>query len=108
MKQSLNFKGEKFVEKENVKKKIIIVIPTVCLLVLGCKAVQEDFLKEYVTVSKEIVRIVDANPTAEGVKQAQNYLDSKKTLLKSKFVANDRKSSGKDTEDKFRVIVLGF
>jgi len=94
--------------KENMKRKIIIVIPTVCLLVLGCKNSQENFLEEYVIVSKEIVRIVDANPTAEGVKQAQSYLDSKKASLKSKSAAHDRENSNKDIEDNFRVIVPGI
>jgi len=91
-----------------MNKKIIIVIPAICLLMLGSKRKQETFLEEYVSVSEEIVRIMDANPTAEGVKEAQNYLDSKKASLKSKFAADTQENTEEDLEDKFRVIVLGI
>ncbi len=88
-----------------MKTKIIIVVSTICLLKLGCRSNRESFLEEYITVSDEVVRIVNANPTAEGVKQAQDYLDSKKASLKSKFEAGSKECPDKDMEDKFRVII---
>lgn len=91
-----------------MKKKIIIVLPAFCLLMVGYENKQHAFLKEYAAISEEIVRIVDANPTAEGVEKAQNYLNSKKVLLNSNFDASSMKKTDKNIEDKFRVIVLGI
>jgi hypothetical protein len=91
-----------------MKIKIIIVISAVCLLTQGCQSSRKAFLEEYITVSDEIVRMVDANPTTEGVKRAQGYLDSKKASLKSKFVAGSKEGSDKDMEEKFRVIVPSY
>ena len=91
-----------------MRNKIVIVIPAICLLMLGGKRNREILLEEYKTISEELVRIIDANPTAEGVMQAQDYLDSKKDSLKSKFAANGQQNSYKNVEDKFRVIVPGI
>lgn len=90
-----------------MRKKIAVVFLTVCLLMIGCKSSREAFLEEYITVSDEIVRMVEANPTAESVKQAQIYLDSKKSSLKSKFTAGSKEGADKTMEDKFRVILSG-
>ena len=75
----------------------------------GChsQANRTAFLEEYLTVADEIVRMVDSNPTTEGVKQAQTYLDSKKVSLKTKFEAGKKESPDKEMMEKFSVIITG-
>jgi len=92
-----------------MKEKIIVSISAICLLIAGCSSQKnrEAFLEEYIAVSDEIVRMVDANPTAEGVKQARSYLDSKKASLKSKFAAGKNDGDDKEMQHKFGVIVTG-
>ena len=86
-----------------MKKKIIAAISALCLLAAGCGSQKnrEAFLEEYIKATDEIVRIVDANPTTAGVKQAQSYLDSQKTSLKSKFAAGKSDSSNPEMQQKF-------
>ncbi|MGI9069482.1 MAG: hypothetical protein ACR2HX_24140 [Pyrinomonadaceae bacterium] len=91
-----------------MKIKVIIAIGTICLLMAGCKSGREAFLEEYMMVADEIVRLVDTNPTAAGVAQAQAYLDSKKASLKSKFNAGKSAGQDKEMENKFRVIVPSY
>jgi hypothetical protein len=95
--------------KRFMKKKLIFIILIACWLTFGCssQADREAFLEEYIRVADEIVRTVDANPTSEGVKQAQDYLDSKKNSLKSKFDAGKNSDNDAEMARKFSVIVAG-
>lgn len=88
-------------------KKILIIISVTCLLMLGCKSGgnREAFLEQQSAVANEIVRIVDAKPTAEGVKQAQDYLNSQKASLKSKFDAGKKESNNAENQERFLKVV---
>ncbi len=72
-----------------LKVGLAINLLTICLLLFSCQSDQEtDFLTEYQKTADEIVKIVDADPNAEGITNAREYLKSRKKQLKPKFDTN--------------------
>lgn len=64
---------------------LTITILAVCLVIFACKDNREAFLEEYLETAEEIVKIVNSTPTKEGVAKADQFLNTKKPSLKSKF-----------------------
>ena len=65
---------------------LLLILSAVALLA-GCKKDAEitAVLADFDSFTKELVKKVDANPTAAGVDDAQKYLDSKKEELRGKW-----------------------
>jgi hypothetical protein len=61
-----------------------------CLSLIGCgnkDTEVKSFTSDFEKVTNEIAAKVEANPTAQGIDEAQALLDGKKTDLKSKWAA---------------------
>jgi hypothetical protein len=71
------------------KKIAVAVLVFVCLSMAGCSKDGDvnAFISEFDTVTNEIVKKVDANPSSAGVDDAQKYFDSKKADLQTKWDA---------------------
>jgi hypothetical protein len=72
-----------------MKKIIVFSLLVFCLGMTGCSkdAEIEAFIKEMDGVTKDIVSKLDADPTADGVDDAQKAFDARKGELKAKWDA---------------------
>ena len=76
-----------------MKKVTLPLIVLLCLALFGCSKDAESnaFITEFDAVTKDITTKIDANPTAEGIDEAQKAFDAKKASLTEKW--NDIKDA---------------
>lgn len=69
------------------KKSISLLLILSVMALVGCKKDAEinAVLADFESFTKDLVKKVDANPTAAGVDDAQKFLDSKKAEMKEKW-----------------------
>lgn len=73
-----------------MKKATLLIISLLCLAVFGCgnkDAEFRAFTGEFERVTNDITAKIEADPTADGVEEAQAILDGRKADLKSKWAA---------------------
>lgn len=70
-----------------MKKVTLPLIALLCLALVGCSKDAEinAFITEFDAVTKDITTKIDANPSAEGIDEAQKAFDSKKASLTEKW-----------------------
>src|ERR1044072_4038275 len=69
------------------KKSVSLLLILSVMALVGCKKDAEinAVLADFESFTKDLVKKVDANPTAAGVDDAQKFLDSKKAEMKEKW-----------------------
>lgn len=72
-----------------MKKITVFLLAVFCMSMIGCSkdAEVEAFIKDFDTVSKEMVSKIEANPGSQGIDDAQKAFDAKKADLRAKFDA---------------------
>ncbi len=90
-----------------MKKTFLFGAVLLCLTLAGCGNKDAEFTAfttEFEQVTNEMIAKVDADPTADGVDEAQKFLDGKKAGLKTKWeVIKDVRGVqvGEETRKKF-------
>lgn len=83
------------------KKLTVALVALLCLSFAGCSKDGDvnAFISEFDSVTNEIVKKVDSNPTSDGVDEAQKHFDSKKADLQSKWDAIKTASQARVSKD---------
>lgn len=83
------------------KKLAVALVALLCLSFAGCSkdADVNSFITEFDSITNEIVKKVDSNPSSAGVDDAQKYFDSKKPDLQKKWDAIKTASQARVSKD---------